>query len=213
MSGEKIFVEVLRVFLHIGFHSFRRVRIYNRKAVPKDGALLVLPNHQGMVDMFLVGYGIPNVVHWMAKKELFNNKLFAAIIKGLGAYPVNRGATDTSAAKHTFQLLKDEKTVGIFPQGTRAREGKPIPKAHSGAIKYAVETDTTVVPVAIWGKNRIFGKMHVRYGDPFKFPQPSQGEKYTNEEYNAMAAKLMDDIYAMRYTDKEKKLLDGDTKS
>ncbi len=211
MSGEKdrksergvmIFTEVLRFFLHIGFHTFRRVRVYNYKVVPKEGPLFILPNHQGMVDMFMTGYKVKPVVHWMAKQELFKNKIFAAIIRGLGAYPVNR-EKGTAATKHTLRLIKEGKVVGIFPQGTRARKGKPVPKARSGAVKLAVETDTLVVPVAIWGNNRIFGKMHIRFGEPFKFPQPPEGEKYTNEQYQEMAAKLLEDIYAMRYTDKE----------
>jgi len=165
--------------------------------VPIEGKALILPNHTGILDMFMVGYKIPRMIHWMAKAELFKNKLFGKVLSFYGAYPVNRGAHDTRAARRTFELLEQGELVGIFPQGTRARKDKPIPRAKSGAIKYAVETDTTVIPVAIWGKKKLFGKMNVKFGTAFKFPAPSEDDKYSREEYLEMAQKFMDDIYAM----------------
>lgn len=190
-------VELLRILLKFVFCTFLRVKVEGAEKVPKEGPLLILANHTGILDMFMVGYRLPRLVHWMAKAELFKNKFFARIITFLGAYPVNRGAHDTAAARKTFELLNQGEMVGIFPQGTRARKGKPVPRAKSGAVKYAVETDTLVVPVAIWGNKRLFGKMHVKFGEPFRFPQPAEGQKYTREEFNEMAQKLIDDIYAM----------------
>lgn len=186
---------LLRFFLKIFFCTFLPVKVEGLENVPAEGKVLILPNHTGILDMFMVGYRLPRLVHWMAKAELFNNKILASIITYLGAYPVNRGAHDTAAARKTLELLEEGKMVGIFPQGTRARKGKPLPRAKSGAVKFAVETDTLVVPVAIWGNKRIFGKMYVKFGEAFKFPQPAEGEKYTREQYLEMAQNLIDNIY------------------
>jgi 1-acyl-sn-glycerol-3-phosphate acyltransferase len=190
-------VEILRTVLRFGFCTLRRVRVYGAEHVPKEGPVLLAANHVGMLDMFMIGYRLPRLVHWMAKEELFKNKLVARFIRYFGAYPINRTVRDTSAARTTFELLEKGEIVGIFPQGTRAKKGKPVPKAKAGVVKYAVETDTSVLPVAIWGKTHLFGKMYVRFGEPFRYPQPAEGEHYDKKQYLEMAQKLLDDIYAM----------------
>lgn len=190
-------VEILRTVLRFGFCTFRRVRVYGAEHVPKEGPVLLAANHVGMLDMFMIGYRLPRLVHWMAKEELFKNKSVARFIRYFGAYPINRTVRDTSAARTTFELLEKGEIVGIFPQGTRAKKGKPVPKAKAGVVKYAVETDTPVLPVAIWGKTHLFGKMYVRFGEPFRYPQPAGGEHYDKKQYLEMAQKLLDDIYAM----------------
>ena len=189
-------VEILRTVLRFGFCTLRRVRVYGAEHVPKEGPVLLAANHVGMLDMFMIGYRLPRLVHWMAKEELFKNKLVARFIRYFGAYPINRTVRDTSAARTTFELLEKGEIVGIFPQGTRAKKGKPVPKAKAGVVKYAVETDTSVLPVAIWGKTHLFGKC-VRFGEPFRYPQPAEGEHYDKKQYLEMAQKLLDDIYAM----------------
>lgn len=193
-------VEILRTFLRGAFCTLRRVKVYGAENVPEQGAVLVAANHVGMLDMFMIGYRLPRLVHWMAKEELFKYKLPARFIRYFGAYPINRKVRDTSAARTTFELLEQGEMVGIFPQGTRARKGQPIPKAKAGVVKYAVETDTPVLPVAIWGKTHLFGKMYVRFGEPFRYPQPPEGEHYDKKQYMEMAQKLLDDIYKMGET-------------
>ena len=190
-------VKLLRFFLRVAFCTFRRVRVTGLENVPEEGAVLVAANHVGMADMFMIGYRIPRLIHWMAKEELFKYKPVAKFITYFGAYPINRKARDTSAARTTFELLKKGEMVGIFPQGTRARTGQPVPKAKAGLVKYAVETDTAVLPVAIWGRTRIFGRMYVKFGVPFKFPRPEPGEHYDKKQYLEMSQKLLDDIYEM----------------
>ena len=190
-------VEILRTVLRVMFHTVRRVRVYGAENAPKEGAVLVAANHTGILDMFMIGYRLPRLVHWMAKEELFKHKLLARFIRYLGAYPINRQARDTTAARTTFTLLAEGEMVGIFPQGTRARKGKPIPKAKAGIVKYAVETDTPVLPVSISGSGRFFGKTVIRFGKPFRFPKPPKGENYDKKQYLEMAQQLLDDIYAM----------------
>ena len=190
-------LKILKIIFWPVFNIFLPLKVEGYENVPKEGKAFILPNHTGILDMFFIGYKLPRMVHWMAKAELFKNKFFGDILKYFGAYPVRRGAHDTSAARKTLSLLEEGELVGIFPQGTRARKGKPVPKAKSGALKYAIETDTPVVPVAIWGKKRLFGKMHVKFGEAVMLPKPPEGEKYSREEYLELAQKFMDDIYAM----------------
>ena len=185
-------IETLRKILTPCFHTFRRVKFINYENLPKDEAVIFISNHQGLIDPFLVGFKYPHMIHWMAKKQLFKHKFIAHFITSLGAYPVDRDGSQVGATKTTIGLLKEGKQVGIFPQGTRAKKDKPVPKAKPGFVRYAAETDTIVQPVHIYGKNHIFGKLFVVFGEPFKVPADLEKSKYT--EY---AQQKLDEIYAI----------------
>lgn len=118
----------------------------------------------------------------MAKEELFKNKLVAKFITACGAYPVKRSTRDVSAARTTFEMLERGEPVGIFPQGTRAKGSGRAHQAKHGVAKFAVEAGVPVLPVAIWGKIRLFGRVFVRFGDPILLPAPPENEKYTKED-------------------------------
>lgn len=181
----------LRLLVNIIFRLFIRVRVYGEKNLPEEGPVLLASNHVTMLDMFMIGYKIKRKVHWMAKSELFKNKLLAKIITSLGAYPVKRGSRDQSAVRTTLELLKEGKVVGIFPQGTRSKE-KNL-KVKSGVAHFALDSQAYVQPVAIWGTFRLFGKVYVRFGEPFKIEKTQ--DNYTKQEYLKIAQDIIVNIY------------------
>lgn len=145
-------MEFLRILCKIFFSLFVRVRVIDADKMPREGGLVVAANHESMLDMFMIGYRVPRYIKWMAKEELFKNKLIAKFITACGAYPVKRSARDVSAARTTFEMLEKGEPVGIFPQGTRSKGNGRAHKAKHGVAKFAVEADVPVQPVAIWGK-------------------------------------------------------------
>lgn len=195
----KVFVGALRGLVSVIFTLFIRVKVVGLQNVPKEGAVIVAANHETMLDMFMIGYKVKSrLIRWMAKEELFRNRLLAKLITMLGAYPLKRGARDTAAVKTTFDLLAKGEMVGIFPQGTRAKGRKREElKVKHGVAKFAVDTNTPVLPVAIWGKCRLFGKVTVRFGEPYLLPQPAEGEIYGRETYQALAESIMDRVYGL----------------
>lgn len=190
-------MEFLRVICRFIFFFFIRVKVYGAEKVPQSGGLVVAANHESMLDMFMIGYRLPRYLKWMAKEEIFKNKLLGKIFTACGAYPVKRNSRDLSAARTTFELLEKGEAVGIFPQGTRSRGNGRNNKAKHGVSKFAIEAGVPVQPVAIWGKIRLFGKVYVRFGDPVVLPQPAEGEKYTKEDYTKMAQEILDGIYSL----------------
>lgn len=190
-------MEFLRFLCKIFFTVFVRVRVIGLDKMPAEGGLLVAANHESMLDMFMIGYRVPRYIKWMAKEELFHNKLVAKFLTACGAYPVKRSARDVSAARMTFEMLEKGEPVGIFPQGTRSKGTGRAHKAKHGVAKFAVEAGVPVQPVAIWGKIRLFGRVYVRFGDPIRLPQPAEGTKYTKEEYLRMSQEILDTIYAL----------------
>lgn len=190
-------MEVLRVFLKIFFRIFVRVRVFGAENLPAEGGVIVAGNHQSMLDMFMIGYRLPRYVKWMAKEELFKNKLIAKIITAMGAYPVNRSVRDLSAARTTFEMLDKGEVIGIFPQGTRVKGKDRTRKARHGIAKFAVGANVPILPVAIWGKIRIFGRVYVRFGKPVILPQAADGMNYTKEDYQRMSQDILEQIYSL----------------
>ncbi|MBO4325827.1 MAG: 1-acyl-sn-glycerol-3-phosphate acyltransferase [Clostridia bacterium] len=197
----------LRFVCRIIFKIFIPVTVLNRDLMPSEGACIVAPNHETMMDMFMIGYKIKRKVCWMAKKELFKFKPFGWILKKCGAYPVKRDNHDVGGANHTINLLKEGNAVGIFPQGTRSKGRGLALTPKPGFIRLAADTDAKIVPVAIWGKIRIFGRVYVKFGKPVDPSDLLVGSPASDKEAVASAAEqYMKDIYAMmEVTDEDRK--------
>ena len=96
----------------------------------------------------------------MAKAELFSKKIGAWFFgKQLGAFPVKRGAGDTGAIDTAKEIVNSGKLLGIFPEGTRSRDGQ-LGRAKSGAALIAAQTGAAVIPVAIKAKDQKIRPFH-----------------------------------------------------
>jgi len=161
--------EVLRVILIIFFGTFYRVKVINKENIPDKGAALLCANHIGELDMFFIGYRLKRLVRWMAKEELFKNKLVGAFISWLGAFPIKRGKADVESIKTSIRLLNEGHIVGIFPEGTRMRNrDRNKIKVHRGAAMIALRAGVPIIPVAIEASYKPFSKVRVVFGKPFR---------------------------------------------
>ena len=196
MQNRKL-MEFYRVIVRTFFALFMHVKVYDIDKLIKEGGGLIAANHKSMLDMFMIGVKSPRYLHWMAKKELFKNKIFAKIITGCGAFPVDRGGADVGAAKTTLSLLNQGELVGIFPEGTRNKKATSPTKVHAGVAKFAIEANVPVQPVAVWGKYRIFGKVYVRFGDPYYLPEDDPEHPFTKADYLKFAGEILEKCYAL----------------
>jgi len=186
----------LKLIAGILFNSIIRVKVINKENVPENGAVLLVSNHESFLDVFFIGFKLKRKVLWMAKEELFHVKLFAALFTYLGAFPIKRGTGDTTAFRTTIDLLKRGEIVGIFPQGTRTRgKGREL-KAKLGAAKFAIDSKAEILPVAISGKIKLFGKVTINFGKPFHIDS-DDNHHYTREELTVMSNEIMNRIYDM----------------
>ncbi len=151
-----------------------RIQVSGEENIPEGGAI-VASNHTAFSDVLVISASTKRQVRYMAKKELFKIPLLAQLIRGLGAYPVNRGGADVSSIKLTISMLEAGELIGIFPQGHR--HGKKDPrttevKAGVGMIAY--RSKAPIVPVFIdnaRGKTGIFRKNYVTFGKPIYFDE------------------------------------------
>lgn len=150
---------------------FMRVRVVGKENFPSENTPLVLCcNHISNWDPVLLVVAHPKRhVYFMAKAELFSNRLFTWFLgKQLGAFPVHRGKGDMSAIDTAKRLVNERKLMGIFPEGTRSRDGKLL-RPKSGAALIVAQTGAHVLPTAVvtrGQKIRPFQRITLVYGKP-----------------------------------------------
>lgn len=148
-----------------------RVKVIGQENLPPVGEPLVLCcNHISNWDpVVLVVVQRKRHIHFMAKAELFKNRLFAWLLgKQFGAFAVHRGTGDTGAIDTAKRIVSEGKIMGIFPEGTRSRDGKLL-RAKSGASLIVAQTGATVQPVAVVARGqrvRLFHRTLIVYGKP-----------------------------------------------
>jgi 1-acyl-sn-glycerol-3-phosphate acyltransferase len=140
--------KVLRLTIGVVVQVLLRPRVTGRDNLPKSGPVLLVSNHQSFWDIPVLGYSQPRVIRFMAKSELFRNRLFGGLITAGGAFPVRRGEADREALRTVHEAMQAGGVVGIFIQGQRQKE---LDGAKAGAGRCAVVEEAPVVPVAIVG--------------------------------------------------------------
>ena len=141
-----------------------RFEVIGVENFPKDGGILLCSNHIEALDPPVVGINAPRPVHFMAKEELFHIPILKSILPGVNAFPVKRGMSDRDALRRAIKLLKDGEVVGLFPEGTRSKDGT-LGKGFSGAGFFALRGEANVVPCAIIGPYKPFRKLKIVFGE------------------------------------------------
>jgi 1-acyl-sn-glycerol-3-phosphate acyltransferase len=165
--------------------------------IPVNGPAILVGNHTSMIDMLVIHTVVHPWISWVAKKELFRNKILGGLFRKVGCIPVDRDKIDLVAAREIFKILHERQVVGIFPQGTRVQTAA-IPYVHprSGAIHFAIKTGVPLLPVAIDGRFRLFGKVRIVFGPMIQTGLDPHGH-YQAAELDQLTIGLMQHIYAL----------------
>jgi 1-acyl-sn-glycerol-3-phosphate acyltransferase len=187
---------IIRLLATIIISLCFRVEVINMHHVPAKGSALLCANHLTALDMFLIGYRLKRKVHYMAKEELFRNPILAAVLKNLGAFPVRRGTGDVKAVKTALKLLEKGHIVGIFPEGHRRSKSGGDIRIKPGSAMFAIKSGADIIPVALTGCHKLFGRIKVVFGQPFTL-DVDKNRKYTVEEMTQISKGIMDRIYSI----------------
>jgi glycerol-3-phosphate dehydrogenase (NAD(P)+) len=165
----------LRAILVPAFVVYCRMQRIGREHLPKSGPLLLASNHRSFMDPFVIGMLVRRPVYYMAKRELFEKRWQAWILNALGAFPVDRGTSDSAAMDTARAILRRGDCVVVFPEGQRIRRG-PLREPKRGIGRLALETGAPVAPVAVFGTEHVRRgwrirprKIRVRAGRPLLF--------------------------------------------
>jgi 1-acyl-sn-glycerol-3-phosphate acyltransferase len=144
---------------------YYKIETIGLENLPKEGGVLLCTNHIDNLDPPVVGITATRPVYFMAKEELFSVPILGKLVPHLNAFPVKRGMSDREALRKGLNILKEGKVLGLFPEGTRSKDGE-LQKGLAGAGFFALRTEAKVVPCAIIGPYKSMHPLTVVYGKP-----------------------------------------------
>jgi 1-acyl-sn-glycerol-3-phosphate acyltransferase len=183
----KILVAVVKAVLRAFFGIVNPVKLVNEENIPAEGAFILCANHISFRDPIIMVLRLRRKINFMAKKELFQNRLIAGVLKEVGAFPVDRGRADMTAMRNSFRILKEGGGLGIFPQGTRSAENEPV-HMHGGTALIAQRSGATVIPAYVDGPYKLFRRTEIRFGRPVDL------EEFGRKTDSETIAQVMDRI-------------------
>lgn len=188
--------QIARALLRILLKVLYRYEVIDHHRIPTESRAVVVCNHLSNFDPPLLGCAMQRRIYYMAKEELFRVPILGKILPRIGAFPVKRGGGGTQAIRRSIQLLREEKLVGIFPEGTRNKnKNGEVGEAHSGAVMIASRANAKIVPAAIIGDYRLFRKMKVVFGDPIDLtPFLDERGKMDQNKMHQATAHMMGEI-------------------
>ncbi|GAA1227459.1 lysophospholipid acyltransferase family protein [Prauserella halophila] len=185
-----------------------RLRVTGTEHVPPTGGAVIACNHIGYLDFIFCGLGAQpakRLVRFMAKKEIFDNRIAGPLMRGMHHISVDRGAGKASYDEAVDRLCSGE-VVGVFPEATISRSFtiKPL---KSGAIRMAADAGVPVVPMALWGTQRLWTKgrpkeltkrhvpIHIHAGEPLH-PAPDDDPDALSGDLRTRLQSILDTLQA-----------------
>ncbi|MGY1716222.1 lysophospholipid acyltransferase family protein [Geodermatophilus nigrescens] len=181
-----MFYLVARFVLKPLFWLLFRPRVSGRAHVPDDGPFIIASNHLSFIDSIAIPLASPRRVHYLAKAEYFTRSgpggwLTRTLFTALGAMPVERETSRAAqeALDTALGVLRRGEGFGIYPEGTRSRDGR-LARGKTGVAWLALTADCPVVPVAVAGTDRVQPvdsrwprphRVSITFGAALEFPE------------------------------------------
>lgn len=182
---------IIKIITFIPFAILFPCRFVNKKKIPK-GKVIFVCNHKSNIDYIYLWNSIWRKQYVLAKKELFKNKFVGWFFKKCGGIPVDRENIDLGVIKNSLTVLKREKILTIFPEGTRNKTNQPLLEFKAGASLFAVKSQAPIVPLYIKKRPHLFGFNKVIVGDPIYFDSSFKGQEGIDNANNIIREKMLD---------------------
>ena len=180
------------------FRLFLRMEVFGRENIPEEGPVVIASNHLSLLDPPILGAAATRKIHFMAKSELFKPAWFGALIRKLGAFPVKRGEMDREAIKTGLTILKENKVLAVFPEGTRSKDGE-LGRAGGGAFMMGIKRKAKIVPAYIYGtdlsRHPGWPKVRVIFGKPMEY-DPDMGTG--RDSLDELGARWREEVLTLR---------------
>ena len=206
--AELVYPPVIGLFRALWKGLDIQFKFAGQENLPRKGGAVLASNHISYLDFALIGTGalhLKRYIRFMAKKGAFDNKIAGPLLRGMKHISVDRengGASFVTA----LRALRDGEIVGIFPEATISTSFE-IKGMKSGAVRLAMGAGVPVIPVVIWGSQRIWTKglpkdfrrksipVHIVYGEPLRFSKDAnleEAETLLRKKMIEMLHKLQD---------------------
>ncbi len=140
-----------------------KIHIEGAENIPREGGAVLASNHVSYLDFAFCGLAaVPSrrLVRFMAKDAVFRHPVSGPLMRGMHHIPVDRTA-GSAAFREAMRALKSGEIVGVFPEATISRSFT-VKEMKNGAVRMAAATGVPLIPMAVWGGQRIYTKGHSR---------------------------------------------------
>jgi len=181
-----------------------RIRVEGRDGLPRDGPVILAANHRSFMDSLFLPLVIPRRVTFVAKAEYFDSVKTAWFFRAVGQIPIRRegGSASEGALAAATDVLQAGQVFGIYPEGTRTRDGH-LHRGHTGVARLALRTSAPIVPVGMIGTDevqatdaklpRLFRRITIRFGEPIR-PEHYNGREDDSLVLRAITDEVMFEI-------------------
>jgi 1-acyl-sn-glycerol-3-phosphate acyltransferase len=136
-----------------------RITVEGSANVPRTGGAVLACNHVSYLDFIFCGLGAHEsrrLVRFMAKQSIFAHRIGGPLMRGMHHIPVDRDA-GLASYKAALEALKAGEVVGVFPEATIS-QSFTVKEIKSGAVRMAAAAGVPLIPVALWGTQRLWTK-------------------------------------------------------
>lgn len=182
---------------------YNRTTVEGRENYPAEGGFIIVSNHASFLDPPYVGMTVPRRIAYLAKGELFRIPGFGAVLRAVGAFPVERAGAARPALRASAEVLRAGVPLLVFPEGTRTKDGQ-LQEARPGVgMLIAQNPQVPIVPVYIsgtfdaWGPGKVIprpSKVRIRIGKPFLIPVPESAEPLKKQLYQELGRQTLSHI-------------------
>jgi 1-acyl-sn-glycerol-3-phosphate acyltransferase len=157
-----LFVRLSRLLIFI---TMKR-RISGQDATPREGGLLIVSNHLGLLDPLAIGTKLPRRLYIFAKAEVFSWPVIGWLARKADVIPVRRGQSDREAIRRALDYLQAGQAVMFFPEGTYPKSHQPrgMIKALPGAALLAQRSGAAILPIGISGSEMVWSPRSMPWG-------------------------------------------------
>ena len=182
----KLFIiKIAKLFISLFF----KINIQNIDNLPKGTNYIIASNHSSYLDPPLLIVFLNNNINFIAKKELFKTFFISFFVKLYDSISVDRNNFNPITLKEAIKRLKNNKIVGIFPEGTRVKDLSKS-KAYPGVSVLAYYTNKLVIPIKIEGninwKSQLFKNLlkFKKYNINIIIKYPISFNDFVKDKYN-----------------------------
>jgi len=174
-----------------------KIEIEGLENIPEDKNFLVIPNHLSYFDPPMIAAFLPTDMAYMAKASLFSVPGLGSLIKAFGAFPVKKTGNDIAAVKTAIRILKDGKSLTLFPEGQRVKTPGVLGEGKLGAAMIASKSGVGFLPIGINATYKFRSRVKMSVGKYIDFSEyhdrrlnSEELQKVTNELLMPQIAEL-----------------------
>jgi len=194
VSEGQVGYRILRGILRSILKLFFDLKVTGLENIPASSKIILAGNHTSLMDGVVVVAAYPRKVYFMAAESVFKHAVWGIFARHFGFIPVKKESSNKEAIKEAIRILEGRNTLGIFPEGHIAADGK-LDEGRKGVALIAFKTGAAIVPFAIEGAYYAWPlpkKFPKRHPIEIRFSKPLDVKEY--EESDELTAEVMQDI-------------------